>query len=335
MEYNFIIIRTNKGGIYARKIGSSIKWLNKNVYGRHKFNFTSLTIDEFMESYEDGMFSPLGNYKPDNTIIHPRCANPDAEWINYLKELEKRGFKVVNSTDCITLTSNKLACSFKLVDKVNHPYTWEYRKNMTPKGFNYLLENIIESQFKMIIAKPQTSINQGANVIKIDLSKYEDIALDGAREIRAALDKVPGKSVVIQECIPYTALHRVIVIGGKALPYTFVDYVNNPRKIDWKVSCCLNRITMELHINPSLRLLQLAEQTQKEVGGVINFIDIFEYPWGDNDGQIRDMYGNFTISEINTACSLNIHEKLAKKGGMKDWNIHNRIARQLVKELLG
>jgi glutathione synthase/RimK-type ligase-like ATP-grasp enzyme len=181
-----------------------------------------------------------------------------------------------------------------------------------------------------IIAKPLTSLEQGLNVKKIPMGDRFGEVRNFLR-IKEELDGVPGNKIVIQEYIPYTALHRVIVIGGKALPYTFIDKPEwHPN--DWKVSCCLNRTTMKLNENIPDGLLSLAEDTQKEVGGVINFIDIFEYKEDIGGGAIP--VSKFTNAEINTACSLNIHERLAKAANRNDWNIHSRIAKQLVKELL-
>jgi hypothetical protein len=124
-------------------------------------------------------------------------------------------------------------------------------------------------------------------------------------------------------------MHRVIVIGGKALPYTFVDKVAwHP--LQWKVSCCLNRTSMQIDTNPDQRVLEIAEETQRAVNGDINFIDIFE-----NDDWRPISQGRFSISEINTACSLNIHERLAQEAGRTDWNIHARIAKYLVQKGMG
>ncbi len=69
--------------------------------------------------------------------------------------------------------------------------------------------------------------------------------------------------------------------------------------------------TFEVTINGIKRkeLLELGEKTQKELGGQINYIDIFEK---------KD--GTFVISEINTSCILFIHERLS---GM---NIAKKIA---------
>jgi glutathione synthase/RimK-type ligase-like ATP-grasp enzyme len=326
MQYNFVIIRTDNGGRYARKILRSIKWLNENRFPQHEFCTGNYTISEFLNG--DPQLELLN---PENTIIHARCANPRTEWTIKLRELEERGYKVVNSVDTIELTSNKLACSLALQDRVNHPKSWEYYKRMSQQEKEALIFEISEELGypDYIIAKPLTSLEQGANVKKVNLYIGERLAFNG--EITEQFDSVPGNKIVIQEYIPYTALHRVIVIGGKALPYTFVDYANDPRKTDWKVSCCLNRTTMQLCENPKQEILDLAEQTQKEVGGVINFIDIFEYTESSPGGVFYRP--NWTISEINTACSLNIHERLAKEAGRLDWNIHSRIARELVKEL--
>jgi glutathione synthase/RimK-type ligase-like ATP-grasp enzyme len=325
MQYNFVLIRTDKGRKYANKILNSIKWINEHKYPQHIFNCFNFTIGEFLELAEDDDFFG-DNVQPENTIIHARCANPRTEWTIELRKLQDRGFKVVNSVDCIELTSNKLACSLHLQGKVNHPKSWEYSRNMSQEEYIELwddIENSLNPDF--VIAKPLTSLEQGANVRKVNFGL-------SSIDTRWQFNQVPGNKIVIQEYIPYTALHRVIVINGKALPYTFVDYANDPRKNDWKVSCCLNRTTMKLNENPSQTLLKLAEDTQKAVNGVINFIDIFQYN-DDVFGRIENT--EYTNAEINTACSLNIHEKLARDAGRSDWNIHFRIGKCLVEKLIG
>ena len=343
MQYNFVIIRTDKGSKYARKILNSIKWINEHKYPQHEFFTQDLTIGQFMSRVSlisgemillDSGHSASGywNLDKENTIIHARCANPRTEWTIKLRELEEMGYKVVNSVDTIELTSNKLACSLHLQGKVNHPKSWEYRKDWHKEVKDDFLEklyHVIEGQ-EYFIAKPLTSLEQGANVQKIGV---DHIGGDGwlYSELINEIEKVPGNKIVIQEFIPYTALHRVIVINNKALPYTFIDKPEwHPN--DWKVSCCLNRTTMKLNESVNPKLLELAERTQKEVGGVINFIDIFEYN-EDVFGRIENI--EYTNAEINTACSLNIHERLAKLAGRNDWNIHFRVGKELVHQLLG
>ncbi len=323
MVKNIVLIRTKKGSKYARKILNSVKWLNENKYPQYRFDTYNLTIEEFLEDIDR-----IKGLKPKDTVIHARCANPRTKWTIELRKLQNLGYKVVNSVDAIELTSNKLACSLHLQDKVNHPKSWEYNSNSAWKEVGDLLNKINKSLGSpdFIIAKPLTSLEQGANVRKVEIGFVDSV--EDVQQVKKELDKVPGDKIVIQEYIPYTALHRVIVIGGKALPYTFIDRVEFHKPGDWKVSCCLNKTTMRLfeQENPDWELIVIAEETQRLVGGVINFIDIFEYK--DINGDIR-----YTNAEINTACSLNIHERLAKLGGRKDWNIHSRIAKQLVKEL--
>ncbi len=127
---------------------------------------------------------------------------------------------------------------------------------------------------------------------------------------------MPTSKVIIQEYVPYTALYRIIVIGGEAIPISWVD---RPTERRWKVSVCLNR-GMEFVPNPAPGLLRIAEQTQREIGGKINFIDIFDTPTG------------FVLSEINTACNLTIHEEKARAAGSRHWNIAKKIAQYLISE---
>lgn len=320
MLYNFVVIHTETSNKrFGRKILRSVKWINEHYYPQHDFRIYDFAIGEFLAADFKG-------FVPANTIIHPRCAHPyDISWVRKLKELEGAGYKVINPVDTLKLTSNKVKCALLLQGKVNHPKSWEYSKNMILGEVEDLRNDISDklNEPDYIIAKPLTSIEQGANVRKIDFSFWPD-------NLKEELDKVPGNTVLIQEYIPYTALHRVIVIGGKALPYTFIDKPEWHEKGDWKVSCCLNKTTMQLDEYPSPQMLELAEQTQKEIGGIISFIDIFEY----EDWDEIETFPVYTISEINTACSLNIHERLAKAAGRKDWNIHYRIAKQLVKEMV-
>jgi glutathione synthase/RimK-type ligase-like ATP-grasp enzyme len=317
---NFIILRTDKGGRYARKIMRSIRWINEQQYPRERFVAEDMTISEFMDT------SNFPN--PAETLIHPRCANPRTSWTERLRTLEEDGFTVVNSVDAIELTSNKLACALHLQNIVPHPRSWEFLKSWSNEEAANFVRNIWNWAgvgHHYIIAKPLTSLSQGAHVQKIRLDTV-DVSI--IRQLRS----VPGDKIVVQEFFPYTAMHRVIVIGSRALPYTFVDRVSwHPE--NWKVSCCLNRTTMRIEQNPDPRVLEIAETTQRAVNGEINFIDIFEGTEVSPGGVFYRP--GFAISEINTACSLNIHERLAQEAGRTDWNIHYRIAKHLVRKAMG
>jgi glutathione synthase/RimK-type ligase-like ATP-grasp enzyme len=324
MNYNFVLVHTGSGKSYAKKIARSLRWINQNKHRRDVFSVYLTGVN--------GIDRTLETLNPENTIIHSRAAYPDgAGWMSQLFSAQERGFIVVNSPETLALTSNKLACSLHLQGKVNHPKSWEYDRNSSTKERGDVLEEVTMelNNPEFIIAKPLTSLEQGANVRKINISDAPYWDLGGEFYYYDRIDeeilKVPGNKIVIQEYIPYIALHRVIVIGGKALPYTFIDKPGWKTDGDWKVSCCLNRTTMRLNEHPFRYLLQLAENTQRLIGGKINFIDIFEY--------LGEVQTNICISEINTACNLSIHENLARNAGRRDWNIHYRIAKQLIKEI--
>jgi glutathione synthase/RimK-type ligase-like ATP-grasp enzyme len=290
---NITVLHTASGGQYARAIARSVRFLCE----RH----------HEIEAVETRSVNELYGWNPgSNTTIIARAAYPSMNgWMGRLKQIENNGAKAINAVDVLRLTSDKGDCSGVLLKAgVPHPRTWIYTKG---SGSAFLDE--VPDTF---IAKPITSRSQGASVIKYTQRP-------GSREYTLmAIGSVPGDTVVIQEVVPYTALHRVIVIGGVALPYTFVDRVGWHAPEDWKLSVCLNRTTMQFVGRPDSALLDVAERAQRAVGAEISFVDVFETAAG------------YVMSEINTACNLTIHEELARSAGLTDWNIHYRIARYAV-----
>lgn len=291
-----LIIHTEKSKFYANKIKNHIQ--NKCLL---------TTTNNLKEK-----LSKIKNHS--KLIIHPRTATPlDTKWIKLLKECEENGNIIVNPPNLLQLTSNKLKCAILLYNSgINHPKTWEGKKNNV-KSVDLIKKLLINRQ-KLII-KPFNSISQGAYVQIINKN-------DDNNKIENLISKIPTDPFVIQEFIDYKAIYRVIVINGKALPYSFID---KPTENRWKVSVCLNRDRMKFVPNPKKELLQLAIDTQNVINNEVNnqqngvhFIDIFETV--DN---------KFVISEINTACSLIIHEKLAKNAGHPDWEISKHIANYL------
>jgi glutathione synthase/RimK-type ligase-like ATP-grasp enzyme len=230
--------------------------------------------------------------------------------MRYLFSLKERGFTVINDPEVLYLTSNKLECALRLQDHFPHPRTWLINKHIDMNRYR-VFGRACDEGYEHFIVKPETSISQGASVLKFDKGD-----IDGYGDLDSFIERVPGNIVVLQERVPYSAIYRVVVIGGHALPYSFVD---RPTTEKWKVSVCLNRETMEFVDNPSPDLLRLAENIQQFIGGEINFIDIFEIT-----------PNSFVVSEINTACNLHIHEMLAKRADHPKWNIHYRIDNYLV-----
>jgi glutathione synthase/RimK-type ligase-like ATP-grasp enzyme len=291
-----VIIHTEKSYAFANKICSNI---NSSCF---KSNVLEL----------ENTITSLPKY--DKLIIHPRTATPiNTNWIRYLKKLEKNGAIIVNPPRLLQLTSNKLECAFVLYNAgINHPKTWKGLKNNNETVKE--IQSLLQTHHKLII-KPYNSISQGAYV-KLLKNGFTN------KKIRESIDTIPTDPFVIQEYVNYSAIYRVIVIGGKALPFSFID---RPTPEKWKVSVCLNRDTMKFIYNPNPKLLKLAVDTQNVINKHVNnkysgihFIDIFE-----------TTKNNFTISEINTACSLFIHERLAKNANHPKWEISKFIAAYL------
>lgn len=294
MKKYCIILTTWGGRFYGRRIGKELRKLNVTSF-YCSLNRWPKVLDDHPELNKD------------NCVILARCAHPNnsPQWMKTLESLEELGWRVINSTKVLKLTSNKLACSLFLQDKVSHPQTWE----CTKKTFDKIILELPDGEY---IVKPYISQSQGKYVKRFVIDQVDD-ELIFPNNPNKLVDDIPENKLVIQTRIDYKALYRVIVINGKALPYSFID---RPTKDKWKVSVCLNKVSMEFVPNPNKDLLKLAEDTQRVIGGDINYIDIFE-----------NQEGKFVISEINTSCILRIHERLS---GM---NIAKEIAKG-VRDLL-
>ena len=163
--------------------------------------------------------------------------------------------------------------------------------------------------YKKIIIKPYTSSSQGAYVSKITPNMTN-------KQIRQKIGVIPTNKFVIQDFVPYKAIYRVIVVNNKALPLSYKD---TPQPDKWKVSVCLNP-NMEFIAKPSKKLLKTAENVQAAIlNGGVHFIDLFEVD--------KDQY---VISEVNTACSLLLHERKARKANHKYHNIAHHLAKYYV-----
>lgn len=268
-----ILVHTTGGKSFARKIGKKLNGYNISYYLSSVNDYPNVHIRH-------------PELNPDNSFIHSRAAYPyisGARWLRSLCHSEAMGYLVVNDTDCLRLTSNKLRCSLLFNKKeVNHPKTYEVTDETWLKVYNQL-------PIGHYVIKPLTSMSQGKHVQKFT-------KLNGVNNLRNIIDLVPGQKKVVQRFVPAIALHRVIVLNGTALSFSFVDKIQK----NWKLSVCLNKDTMEFNPHPDNALLKLAEKAQKVIAGEINFIDIFETKVG------------YSISEINTACNLTIHENLSK-----------------------
>lgn len=311
-----VIIRTGSGRKFARRIGEELKRINR------RNNWIMPSVGYFPTS-----FAERPHLNPRNTLIHSRAAYPECGWMNNLVRKENEGFRVINTTEVLKLTSDKLKCATVMYDAgLPHPKTWAYYPRTS--NIEILARELAENNITKFIVKPYTSMEQGAHV---DVRQVQHICTcptcgnthrweqtpnnpgDVVEHLREAIAGQPTGKVVIQEYVNYTAIYRVIVIGGRALPISWED---RPSEYRWKVSVCLNRGMMFVP-RPDTELLRLAERTQRVIGGEINFIDVFKTREG------------YVLSEINTACNLLIHEEKARGAGSQYWNIARYIAQYL------
>jgi len=271
-----------------------IKYAQKiqNYILRQKVNCYVTEISELEETIKQY------NLNPKNTLIHARCAGTITNKI--LAQFAKQGYKIINSPETLELTSNKyLANLHAQKNKLPIAKTYKILKDDLDGLINLLKKH------KVLVLKPIHSKGQGIFCQKVDFNCQDE-------ELKQILNSVPGKKIQVQEFIDYKKLIRVIVIDYKALDNA---YTYDVPSANWKCSVCLNP-KIKKYIPNSDKLKKLAEKTARVFKAQVNFIDFFE-----------DQKGKFILNEINTACSLLIHEKIT---GVP---IHCYIGDFLIKEL--
>ena len=211
-------------------------------------------------------------------------------------KLEKLGYRVINNSESLRLTSDKYAsCVHAKAQNIPCAETVIVKKQDA--------EKIIQKKiglWKDVIVKPQMSQGNGTFCFKFNSGNF---SLD---EIK----KVPTDNLIVQKYINYQRLNRVLVINKKALKKAV--FWDEPD--DWKCSVCLNS-KIKLYSYPDKKLLRLAEDISRKFNSEISFIDIFTTDSG------------YVLSEINSACSLIIHERLS------GYNISKDIASYLVAQM--
>lgn len=280
---NILIVRTKKGVKYAQKIQDYINYRKLNCYVA-----TIREIKDFMKKYK---------LKPINTLIYSRTAGRITNM--KLAEIEKTGFKVINSPKTLELTSNKYKANIHAAkNNISTAKTYKIKKDDLS-----LIKDLLKKH-KIMVLKPIYSQGQGIYCQKIEVGLLE-------QELRNKINIVPGKKILAQEFIDYQKLIRAIVIDYEALKNAYTYDTPNQ---NWKCSVCLNPNIKKYEPGDD-KLEKLAEKTARTFQTKVNFIDFFE-----------DKKGNFILNELNTACSLFFHEKITGAP------IHKYIGNFLIKE---
>jgi glutathione synthase/RimK-type ligase-like ATP-grasp enzyme len=236
-------------------------------------------------------------WKSEETVIHFRTAGPIPNPV--AKRFAERGFRVINKPEVLERTSDKfLSCEWADSKRIELPRTVKFEKE---KVMDELGEKWQDKQF---VLKPINSKSQGAYCFKTSLSDLE---------LEQKIGSVPGRKIIIQEFVDYKRIYRVIVIGGK--PIEKAVFMDEPEEGRWRVSVCLNP-KARLVENPDPKLLEYGVMIANTFETEVGFIDVFE-----------TKNGEYVLSEINTACSLVLHER---KSGV---NISGAIAAYLVEQL--
>lgn len=235
----------------------------------------------------------------DNTLVYARAAGPKSS--TSYRFLEQEGFSIINPRFATELTSDKYEAQ-AFAKRHGLPVADTFKCNKTAIDEIY---GIVQKYEHGVVIKPIHSQGQGKYCHKLNRQTTKPT-------LRKLLEQVPGDEVVVQQRVRYRRLVRTIVVGGNMLvDATTYDF---PRKGQWKASVCLNP-KIKKYPSPNAKLIALAELVAHEFRCPISFIDFFE----DHDG-------NFILNELNTACSLRIHERIT---GVK---IHRHISDFLIRQ---
>lgn len=282
---NILLVSLDQAKLYPPRIQKYIKSRYVNCY---LSKWRKSEIEEALNKY---------GLNPKNTIIHARVANPEVN--ETFKNLESRGFRVINPSISLKLTSNKyLTYQAAKRHKIPTPETFKVSKNDTQKILKIL------QKFKTAVLKPVYSRGLGKYCKKI-----EHGATSG--EVESAVSDIPGGQINVQQYIDYIKLIRVIVIGGKALRQATT--YDEPTQ-SWKASVCMNP-NLKKYSFKNLKLFKLAEKIARDFKLEITFIDFFDTGSGE-----------IILNEINTACGFIIHEDVTKV------KIHEHIGDYLIKQ---
>lgn len=279
-----VIIRTVKGQKYADFIAKEI-----NLAG-YRCGITDIRgLKEYLDK---------NKCSPQKTIIHTRTAGPNYIY-KVLKELENQGYRIINSSEAIRLTSDKYqSCIFAQENSIPCADTFKISKE---EASSFIKSKA--NEWKKIVLKPVTSQGQGQYAFMFDennLSKIDE-----------KICAIPAKELIVQKYLDYSRLSRVIVIGFKTIKETV--FYDEPGS-NWKCSVCLNP-EIKLFKNPPKELLKFAEDISRKFKAEICFVDIFTTD------------KKYVLNEINTACSLITHERISR------YNISKGIADYLIKKI--
>jgi glutathione synthase/RimK-type ligase-like ATP-grasp enzyme len=296
---NILILTTGKGQNFGRSISHRLRRTLGSDHRVYRYRVTAL--NEAFQNHPE--------FNPSNTIIHCRAAHPTAQWMRRLIDLETAGYRVINRTASLILTSDKLLF-WEMLNEVGlaaydndefEVWTWPLPRRLTQQWLNDTAHQLSAGSPQGMILKPRYSQGQGTFVHHISWVNFVDLSY--MQELVATMPSCP---LIMQQVIDYQAIYRVVIVNGVA--GTAVITYDRPTKNNWKVSVCLNR--HQQHFIPSddpnsreyqlaLRLGSYAQALQRAVSGEINFIDIFE-----------TRNNELVVSEINTACNLALHSRL-------------------------
>ena len=293
-KYRIVVISAEKGdkAITAKRMEEEANKLKYPIYvagmdGTYtKFENGVRTVHK---SDDDKGFEIYVN----NTVIFVRGTPERDSWLDLVSQLEKAGYCVVNSRDCMELASDKYRTYLRLQDfGLTQPKTVLIpNKDSVEKSF----ENL-DTKFPIILKTVRGS--KGVGVLFVESEK----ALTSIVQLLFKQDK--SADILIQEYIKAKFDVRVLVLGGKVIATMQRDVIEGDFRSNASLGAKVKTYKLsDLEIEHSIR-------AAKAVGGMFVAVDFI----ASSDPKNAPPY----ILEVNSSPGTENIEKANKKNIVKD-----------------
>ena len=234
----------------------------------------------------------------DDTVIIVRGATKDdSSALSVLSTLEKEGFFVVNSKECIEICEDKYRTHLRLdQEKIPAPRTVALPKPIfdeedDPKKIenikNYTVQ--VGSKYPMILKTSAGSKGSGVMIIESENSLVSVVQ---------TIHKVDRESnLLLQEYIPYKKDMRVIVLGNEVIAAMERKSIDG----DFRSNYSLGGKTKSVKVNEEQK--QLAIDAASAVEGIFVGVDILE---SDGKNYVIEVNGSPGTEGIETATKQNV-----------------------------
>ena len=297
-KYNVVVISSELGdkAITAERMESEARELNYPSYVT-SMEGTYTRFQNGQRTIHKGDDETGFKIHPSDTVIFVRGTPERDSYLDLISELQRAGYCVVNSRECLEVAADKYRTYLRLKDfGLTQPKTVLIpNKDSIEKSFEQL-----DTKFLIILKTLRGS--KGVGVLFVESER----ALTSIVQLLFKQDK--SADILIQEYIKTEFDIRVLILGGKVIATMQRDVVEGDFRSNASLGAKVKTYNLsELEIEHSIR-------AAKSIGGLFTAVDFIP----SNDPENKAPY----ILEINSSPGTEGIEKANKKNIVKDIIMH-------------